>query len=477
MGVTLDSLDAKKQQDVKEFLEAMQEFKRMQDAMAFATQNEVISGGATTAPPVSETTLSEPVDFHNEGSFNFQQDLKNESGELRLNIDQPDTSEESVSVFSNSRGVEEAPKKSNVIPFPTKNYTDQTPVAQIDIMEMKAESKDEDIMSRLSKMDLPFFDKASASVYARQSVVDDCKESAHSERTNVIADCDILYVQNKFTDADGKSKDYKSAVVPLRMGTTFLDNMSMDNRSKNLDSLREEISCAVYKFYGSFERISELYIVDDQLIINGVAFVPNIEGIEEIASNLPLDTYEYVINGRLAPLFDWGYLLEMQNLRILSIPTYEFANDFIAPDLGHLHFRVPYMFSKLRRLDKLCIASEVINRDNPNEESTKHNGRKKREVVEDGLKRASKYKDCYSGFNWNLFTATNGAQSFFVNSLVDYARNRNNKGIIRYSLGVIARTLGATSATVMNAGAHAIWGTLKVIKNIIKDSITPVDEL
>lgn len=496
--------DEKKQQDIKEVMDMLKELYAMQEAQSENSESasaEIGMGATGFENAVSKDGSPRDV-FENgfsshtgeEGSFKNATSTEtspgvpfefgvSKDGSSRVDFENKSQNEGSPIIFgANGEPINSAPKEviiygSNGQPIEknstVENRNAQEPISPAErqvftqsepAQELKEENKVIDSMSA--------FEEAMKKVYDSVEMMDARKSAVNSERTDMNT---VIYKDSTYTQADGTEVKYKRAVCHANWGSQFYDNLSDNDRSSNYYKLCEEVTNSIEEYFGGFDRIRTICVQNDELIINDIAYTPRMLNLEENAKKFPFDTYEYIKTGRIAPLFCWTTLLSMHNLRDLNVSTVEFANDYIAADLGYYTLSIPHLFSSLKCLSTVTIAGETVYRDNPNALSKKFSNKTSRESVEDSLEREGRFRQFYSDFNWNIYTATNSVQNFFVGSLTDYAKNRGTKNWFRYGIGVVARSVGAVASTAVNAFTHLVGGTLKLGKAILKDGMTPID--
>lgn len=496
--------DEKKQQDIKEVMDMLKELYAMQEAQSENSESanaEIGMGVTGSENAVSKDDSSRDV-FENgfsshtgeEGSFKNATSTEtspgvpfefgvSKDGSSRVGFENKSQNEGSPIIFgANGEPINSAPKEVIIYGSDGKpieknstveNRNAQEPVSPAErqvftqsepAQELKEENKVIDSMSA--------FEEAMKKVYDSVEMMDARKSAVNSERTDMNT---VIYKDSTYTQADGTEVKYKRAVCHANWGSQFYDNLSDNDRSSNYYKLCEEVTNSIEEYFGGFDRIRTICVQNDELIINDIAYTPRMLNLEENAKKFPFDTYEYIKTGRIAPLFCWTTLLSMHNLRDLNVSTVEFANDYIAADLGYYTLSIPHLFSSIKCLSTVTIAGETVYRDNPNASSKKFSNKTSKESVEDSLEREGRFRQFYSDFNWNIYTATNSVQNFFVGSLSDYAKNRGTKNWFRYGIGVVARSVGAVASTAVNAFTHLVGGTLKLGKAILKDGMTPID--
>lgn len=360
----------------------------------------------------------------------------------------------------------------------TEPVRQSSPLGKSDDMEFSqfaSPVKTADVVKFCGSQVVDGVEEGFSNLYKTIEFAEKCRKSASSPVTSKQATSEVCYKRNSYEDYTGKAREYKIALINADYGKNFYENISESNRIKNLDMLREEISKSVEQYYGGYKRITDIAIFNNQLIVNNVAFAPRLQGIGAIESRFPLDTYNYIKSGCIAPLFDWGYLGSMTSLRTLNIETGAFANDFVANDLGDRTLNIVKLFERLPNLSVLCIEGNVLNRDDLFEDGRAKRNPEKTTRVSHALNLGAKINKLYSDMNFNLMQTSNSVQGFFVDSLVSYAKNRGNKNFLHYSIGVVARVFGAGTAVVGNFGLHTVGGLVKGVAKTFKDAITPIN--
>ena len=496
--------DEKKQQDIKEVMDMLKELYAMQEAQSGNSESATAENSMEAT--VSENAVSKDgssrggfenavsKDGSSRGGFENAFSTGTAPGALfesavskdcssRVGFENNSQNEQSPIILgANGEPINSAPKEviiygSNGQPIErnstVENRNAQAPTSPAErqvftqsepAKELEEENKVIDSMSA--------FEEAMKKVYDSVEMMDARKSAVNSERTDLNT---VLYKDSTYTKADGTEVKYKRAVCHANWGSQFYENLSDNDRSSNYYKLCEEVTKSIEEYFGGFDRIRTICVQNDELIINDIAYTPRMLNLEENAKKFPFDTYEYIKTGRIAPLFCWTTLLSMPNLRDLSVSTVEFANDYIAADLGYYTLSIPHLFSSLKCLSTVTIAGETVYRDNPSATSKKFSNKTSKESVEDSLEREGRFRQFYSDFNWNIYNATDSVQNFFVGSLSDYAKNRGTKNWFRYGIGVVARSVGAVASTAVNAFTHLVGGTLKLGKAILKDGMTPID--
>jgi hypothetical protein len=155
----------------------------------------------------------------------------------------------------------------------------------------------------------------------------------------------------------------------------------------------------------------------------------------------------------------------MSNLTYLDIDDRALMLDCFDTDLGcRGKIGVATLFKICKRLDTFIINGEVATRDT----LYKPESRGAKEQVAT----AKRSWSLTQGVELNVCKNTNKLNHFAFDCLVDYTKNRNNKGLLRYSGGIAWRAFLTANATVLNVGTHVV----KNLKSLFKDATTAVTE-
>lgn len=255
-----------------------------------------------------------------------------------------------------------------------------------------------------------------------------------------------------------KDMNYKLVRNPVGWGEELSDDAS--KTLSNLNIIKNRISCDIYNQFGGWSRIVEIVIIDSQLIINNIMYVPLIE--PQYINRLPLDAADYIGNGCVAPLFDWSFLRKMCNLTtfICDDPTFYVTN--IADDIGlGRRIGVSSLFNICGKLDFLRIGSEEITRDSLYQpESAK---------IKKSIEKQKRFQNINDGFCLNVYTFTGSLQHKSWNGLKSYACHRGNKGLLRFGTGFAVRATGLVASTGLNVAARLVGSTISVLKEVYND--------
>lgn len=249
------------------------------------------------------------------------------------------------------------------------------------------------------------------------------------------------------------------------------DCVTNDDKARNFDQVRTKITEEIVNYFGGFNRIQKIYVSSLQLVINDVIYTPVLS--DAILARLPFDSADYVKNGYLAPLFDWGYLSKMNNLSVLSIDDFDFAMQTVGADLGKgRDFKPMSLFNVCKNLSYLELGGEVITyplntEDEKTAEAIKN--------VEEEAHRYGRFDAMYTQCYEKVGNTLGGVRGWTVNNLTTFANNRGNKGIFKYTLGLVGRTVVAGTAGAVELGVKSAGYLLRGIGRTLKDAMTPVN--
>lgn len=244
----------------------------------------------------------------------------------------------------------------------------------------------------------------------------------------------------------------------------FIDSLGESDCMNNLEMLSEEITQGVFRAFGNSSRISTIYVDSGMLIVNNVCYAPDLDFPEDVIRGFPMDTWGYLESGCLAYFFDWGYLEHLHGLRVLAFDDSNFVLTCVADGVGlGRKFGISSLFRICPDLQELYIEGEQVGCDG----KPIYNNNSK---VNRKMNRNIRLNNILDGFNLDIYGGTNGLQNFFANSTMDYIRNRGNKNLFRYGMGVVARAGATAGAFGLNLGTHVVGGTLKTIGSLMKDA-------
>ena len=181
---------------------------------------------------------------------------------------------------------------------------------------------------------------------------------------------------------------------------------SLEDSLNSYNTVLEYIMTEVEKIYGGRDRITDIAVISDIIIINRVSFEPLLK--DRLINSLPYDLQYAVRNGCFAYLFDFSYLYRYKNLVNFKVDSVDFLYQKVRIDLGKgKDFEPKDMFSVCRKLNTLQVGDYVI---------TRHNVNEHRDVFKT-VKRRTEIADKIEEFGWNSTKKTWGcARDIFLDS-------------------------------------------------------------
>lgn len=250
---------------------------------------------------------------------------------------------------------------------------------------------------------------------------------------------------------DGKDFSYKLARDKVNWGKDLSEDPQ--DLEYNLELIRKRITDDLLQKFGGAERITEIVIASDQLVVNRVMYVPVID--KEYVSRLPLDIQSYMENGLIAPLFNYRALKAMSKLGYFNCDSSLFYNTAIADDLG-LGRRIGAvsLFKICPSLQTLVIAGESVSRENVNKPASKA----VKKAVDMG-KRGVLLADSWMP---SVYKQTAKPTQWLWKSTKNWVTHRGNRSLFKYCGGAVVLFGLTTAAVALNAPIHALGGALKL---------------
>lgn len=305
--------------------------------------------------------------------------------------------------------------------------------------------------------------------YMSKNVQKARKDAYNSKSTDKHWKSNTMYKQDVL-EVGGKDVKINRVKETPRWTLDLQDCVTNDDKARNFDQVRTKITEEIVNYFGGFNRIQKIYVNSLQLVINDVIYTPLLS--DTILARLPFDSADYVKNGYLAPLFDWGYLTKMSSLSVLSVDDFDFAMQNIGSDLGKgRDFKPMSLFNTCKNLTYLELGGEVITyplntEDEKTAEAIKH--------VEEEAHRYGRFDAMYTQCYEKVGNTLGGVRGWTVNNLKDYANNRGNKGIFKYTGGLLARAGVSAVAGTVELGVKGVGYLLRGIGRTLKDATTPV---
>lgn len=161
----------------------------------------------------------------------------------------------------------------------------------------------------------------------------------------------------------GKSFNYTNYEEPLAFELAINDT-SDDASAESYNALCEKVMSDIEKMIGGYARITNLAILSNRVIVNGVSYSPSTT--EKDVKNLPYDIKNNVLSGQFAWLFDFKKLRVMKNLTHLKFDSSDFVYMKVRKDLGVVFdFTPSYFFRIIKNLFYLEINGERITAKDP----------------------------------------------------------------------------------------------------------------
>lgn len=305
-------------------------------------------------------------------------------------------------------------------------------------------------------------------VYANKGVNDGAKKAFHKEKSDRHLKDNSLFTNN-IANVAGNDVKYTRHVEIPQWSLDLHECLTDGDKANNFDQVRIKITEELVNYFGGFRRMQRIYVVSYQLIINDVCYVPRLS--KQVLARLPFDCADYITNGNLAPFFDWSYIFKMNNLHLLSFDDMDFVTTYVADDIGMgRDFKPVLLFKHCKNLSTLCIGSDVIRYPLPEDEIE---NQQVQEAVEHMEYKAHQntyfYDKCEKYYN-ATFNSTKAVRQWGVGNLVNYAQNRGDKGVLRYTGGLAVRTAVATGLAIPEAVTRVTGGLIGGIKSTLKSA-------
>lgn len=127
------------------------------------------------------------------------------------------------------------------------------------------------------------------------------------------------------------------------------------------NQLIEAISGDLISKFGGLSKISSFCVKGGSIAVNKYFYTAKVGG--GYTKSMPYHIRQSINSGNIACMFDYGYLLEMQNLRELRFDSLEFVYDYVLSGLGFGKFiDVDRFFREFSKLVVLELGGTVFNR-------------------------------------------------------------------------------------------------------------------
>lgn len=132
---------------------------------------------------------------------------------------------------------------------------------------------------------------------------------------------------------------------------------------RTVADLVNNITQGAYRVVGGGENLRSVRVIDGLLIVNNVAYRPELS--DEYLENVPYDLVRELRSGNVARLFAWETLTRVPKVRRLAFDSPEFISDYVSDALGWKgRVSVPSFFERFRVLQHLTIGKHEYTRDN-----------------------------------------------------------------------------------------------------------------
>ena len=269
---------------------------------------------------------------------------------------------------------------------------------------------------------------------------------------------------NDTLDIGGKAVKYTRHTEVPKWNMDLLECVTTDDKALNFEQVRRKITEEFINYFGGLGRIQTIYVQSYQLIINGVCYVPKLS--KQVLLRLPFDCADYLLNGCVAPFFNWGYIYKMPHLNTLAFDDLDFVMSYVADDSGRgRDFKPMLMFKYIPNLSTLIIGQEVIQYPFENEETAESV-----ENIEREVKRSNYFTSACDRYYNKTFEVTKSLRKWGVSNLTNYAKNRGNKGFFKYAGGVVVRAAGSVMFAAPEAVTRIGGGIIKGLSRAIKET-------
>lgn len=254
----------------------------------------------------------------------------------------------------------------------------------------------------------------------------------------------------------GQPFKYERYDQPVQFGRRFERGLSDEDTAKNYTDLCEEICSDIENKFGGWDRVTDLAVVSNLLIINSVSYEPILP--QGYADSLPFDLRNNVNGGQFAWLFNFGLLRKMTRLTNLKFDSADFVYCKVRKDLHLVNgFSCKSFFKVCKNLRNLQIGQTVVTSANPTAE-------------EDLFKKASRAEELYQKCCDNTWTFTKNRWSSVRDVFLDTDRSGLSKiwGVTwrgAVAAGGTAATLGVKGAGLLGKIGRGIGNIASAIKD------------
>lgn len=353
---------------------------------------------------------------------------------------------------SNSEGTTD----SNVIPFPGKwSGEEQKQIDEAKKNDAVLRRFTDDMLHRV----LPYLNKT---VKRKEAEAFNSKKSDRHAETVFAKDTCMV---------GGQPFNFQRVMQVPDWSIEFGENTDNGARAENLDKLRVRLTETLGNYFGGWHRIKSIVVNADQLIINGVCYMPKLT--DATIEKFPFDSADYVKNGCIAPFFIWSILPKCKNLQNLSFDNPDFVLQSVAQDLGvsARDFDAIIFFNICKNLMYLEIGDASVTYQDLVEagvaKKSASDMRKKLSNCADNMVFYDKFKETICDNGVSRF------RGWTFNNMVNYANNRGDKNFFWYSGGVVARAGLSLAAGTVELGTRLAGFTTHKLTSVFRNALRP----
>ena len=273
---------------------------------------------------------------------------------------------------------------------------------------------------------------------------------------------------DNYKDLESQSLRKKKQVV---LEQKWKDKTLEEEATKGLDAeelYNRALAIITSNLVQNYPRVSNITISDGYIVIDNTVIRFNIN-----AFALPAQIQSYIEDDRYGYFVDWGYLAKAykNSLATVNIDSMEYYVSNVGDTLGiGRRIGLSSLFNRFPNLLTVTIGNETIKADDLTKSP------EKAQAMQSKLGKQKRSMNIIGGYKLNVCAGTNWLQDWSTGNLKTYMTSRGDKGILRFTGGVIARGGIALIGTTVNAAAHVTKGVFTAIKETFKAATTPVTE-
>jgi hypothetical protein len=230
----------------------------------------------------------------------------------------------------------------------------------------------------------------------------------------------------------GRPFKYQRFEESVDFGEVFKPGDSLEDSVNNFRKISTYIVRDIEKMFGSLNRITDVAVVSDILIFNGVSYEPKLPDI--YINHLPIDIQYAVREGQFAWVFDFAVLKSMPNLTNLMFDNTDFLFRKVRIDLTERrNFEPKHFFIYFKKLTNLQVGQYTFTR----------NSQDSHDDIFHKARRATEIADAVDSWAVNL------TKNRWI-SVRNFYNNPKNRGA--WKLGGSALQVGVALATSVGTG-------------------------